>query len=146
MGAIKEVLKPTSKGYIRFRRGTDRIMMEHVVVWEKHFGKVPDGMQIHHIDGNKQNNDISNLQLVTPLEHKRIHEGCKLINGIWYKPCSCCGKYKPMDKENWYFSRGWINGRLCKPCFIQKSLAVRKELIAKGWKRKQSKARSIVNL
>ena len=29
---------------------------------------------VHHIDGNKLNNDISNLQVVTPEEHERIHE------------------------------------------------------------------------
>ncbi len=140
MGVIKGVLKPTSKGYIRFRRGTDRLKMEHVLVWERNYGEVPDGMQIHHIDGNKQNNDISNLQLVTPLEHKRIHEGCKFINGVWYKPCKCCGEYKPADEEHWYFSRGTINGRICKVCYIEKSLQTRKTLIARGWKRYKPKA------
>ena len=111
--------------------------MEHCLVWEKYFGEIPEGMQIHHIDGDKTNNDISNLQLVTPLEHKRIHEGCKLVMGIWYKPCRCCGQYKPIDKENWYFDRkGWIVNGICKPCSIAKSLATRKALIAKGWKRK----------
>lgn len=141
MNHRKEHVKPTKKGYIRTRRD-GRTLMEHVRVWESYFGKVPEGMQIHHIDGNKQNNDINNLQLVTPLEHKRIHEGCKLINGIWYKPCICCGEYKPVDKEHWYYKQGNISGRLCKPCFIQKSLALRKELIAKGWKRKVYKPKN----
>lgn len=129
--------KTTKKGYLRFRKDKNgKLRMEHSVVWEEHYGEIPQGMQIHHIDGNKTNNNIENLQLVTPLEHKRLHSGCKLINGVWYKPCSVCGEYKPCDKDNWYFSRGWINGTLCKKCYIKKSLEVRKKLIEKGWKRK----------
>ena len=58
--------KPTEKGYIRIGVNKKN-KMEHIIVWEKYFGKVPDGYQIHHIDGNKTNNDIKNLQLVTPL-------------------------------------------------------------------------------
>lgn len=129
--------KTTKKGYLRFRKDKNgKLRMEHNVVWEEHYGEIPQGMQIHHIDGNKTNNNIENLQLVTPLEHKRLHSGCKLINGVWYKPCSVCGEYKPCDKDNWYFSRGWINGTICKKCYIKKSLEVRKKLIEKGWKRK----------
>ena len=130
--------KLTEAGYIRFKYDkSGRNRFEHCVVWEEHNGPIPLGMFIHHIDFNKTNNDITNLLLVTPLEHKRLHEGCKLVDNVWWKPCAVCGEYKPCTKEYWYFSRGWINGRLCKKCFIIKSINVRKQLIANGWKRKQ---------
>lgn len=45
----------------------------HIYVWEKHNGKIPKGYQIHHIDGDKENNSIENLQLVTPKEHSKHH-------------------------------------------------------------------------
>jgi hypothetical protein len=129
--------KTTAKGYLRNSRTNDgKLKMNHVTVWEATHGPIPIGMQIHHKDHDKTNNDISNLQLVTPLEHKRIHSGCRIVNGEWEKPCSKCGQFKPCTPENWYFSRGWINGRICRVCFIEKSLQVRKELLAKGWKRK----------
>jgi hypothetical protein len=129
--------KTTKKGYLRYAKDDDgRLRFEHSIVWEKNFGKIPLGMQIHHKDFNKENNEPANLQLVTPLEHKRLHAGCKFINGEWYKPCKICGEYKKCDKENWYFSRGWINGKICRICFIKKSIKVRRELIKKGWKRK----------
>lgn len=47
----------------------------HIYVWEKHNGKVPKGYYVHHIDGNKTNNSIENLQLITPKEHNQHH--CK---------------------------------------------------------------------
>lgn len=45
----------------------------HRYVWEYYNGKIPDDCEIHHIDGNKDNNDISNLQCVTVGEHREIH-------------------------------------------------------------------------
>lgn len=45
----------------------------HRYVYEYHNGEIPDGYEVHHIDGDTDNNDISNLALVTKEEHKRIH-------------------------------------------------------------------------
>ena len=50
----------------------------HRNIYKQHFGAIPkdaDGksMDIHHIDGNHENNDISNLKLVTIKEHYDIH-------------------------------------------------------------------------
>lgn len=35
----------------------------HHLVWVEHRGSIPDGMYIDHRDGNKHNNEISNLRL-----------------------------------------------------------------------------------
>lgn len=37
----------------------------HRVVWENFMGKIKDGFEIDHIDGNKHNNNLKNLRLVT---------------------------------------------------------------------------------
>ena len=129
---------PTEKGYVRYQKDEDgRLRFEHCIVWEKANGKIPLGMQIHHIDFNRENNNIQNLKLVTPIEHKRIHEGCIVVDGEWHKPCAGCGEYKKCDSENWYFSRGWINGRLCKKCFVKKTVSDRRKRELNGWKRKE---------
>ncbi|MBR1807161.1 MAG: HNH endonuclease [Selenomonadaceae bacterium] len=45
----------------------------HRAVWLYCYGEIPDGYQIHHIDENIANNDISNLQCLTKEEHQRLH-------------------------------------------------------------------------
>jgi hypothetical protein len=43
-------------------------------IYEEHHGiKIPKFMEIHHIDGNHDNNNIANLKLVTLQEHYDIH-------------------------------------------------------------------------
>ena len=34
---------------------------------------IPKGLLVHHLDGNKKNNDINNLALITLTAHNRIH-------------------------------------------------------------------------
>ena len=45
----------------------------HRFVWRDHFGDIPDGCDIHHIDGDKSNNDISNLAMLPSEEHHKMH-------------------------------------------------------------------------
>ena len=62
----------TPKDYCRHSVGHTTILM-HKYVWEFYNGKIPKGYEVHHIDGNRANNDISNLQLLTSEEHKKLH-------------------------------------------------------------------------
>ena len=45
----------------------------HRDVWEFYKGPIPEGMHIHHIDGNTANNDISNLECCTKDAHWDEH-------------------------------------------------------------------------
>ena len=45
----------------------------HRIIWEVVNGEIPQGYDIHHIDGNRANNTISNLQLKESSEHKSHH-------------------------------------------------------------------------
>ena len=58
--------------YFRHPLGKTTILL-HRYVWEKHNCKIPDGYEIHHIDGNRANNDISNLQLISVHDHRLLH-------------------------------------------------------------------------
>src|SRR6056297_623440 len=105
------------KGYRRvWDTKQERLRMEHVVIWERAHGHIKDGQQIHHKDGDKLNNSLDNLIAVDTVTHKRLHSGCELRNGEWWKPCKVCGEYKPVSVEHWYLSReGWPQYGRCRP-------------------------------
>ena len=68
-------------GYkVLYNNGNSR--KEHILVMEQHIGrKLKLGEIVHHIDGNKTNNDISNLQLMTAQEHSRMHREKEINEG-----------------------------------------------------------------
>lgn len=45
----------------------------HQAIWIAHNGQIPENCEIHHIDFDKENNDISNLQCLSKYEHRRLH-------------------------------------------------------------------------
>ena len=121
-------IKTTKKGYLRvWDNDTGKAKMHHRIVWERFNGPVPEGMQVHHIDGNKINNDIGNLELLTPLEHKRIHSGCVIIGEKEYKPCGRCKRFKRIETD-YYKNRQWISD-ICKTCQKIKSAYYKKRKI-----------------
>lgn len=69
------------KGYYRcthYRPGKDKFRIVdtsvlHRDVWVYHNGPIPKGYVIHHIDLNKANNKVENLQMMSKQEHNRLH-------------------------------------------------------------------------
>lgn len=45
----------------------------HRYVWEYYNGAIPKGYHVHHKDHNKNNNELSNLELLTIKEHRKRH-------------------------------------------------------------------------
>ena len=45
----------------------------HRYVWEKEVGSIPKGFHVHHINGNKADNRIENLSIMTAKGHERLH-------------------------------------------------------------------------
>lgn len=59
--------RQTKGGHYSYNMGLQQ------AVWLYHNGEIPQGHEIHHIDENKANNDIENLQALTKSEHKKLH-------------------------------------------------------------------------
>lgn len=57
-------------GYYLNSTSRERI---HRAVWAHYNGPIPDGYAIHHIDEDKSNNCIENLQLISRSEHATLH-------------------------------------------------------------------------
>lgn len=98
LGKIKSFRKPgdgyirsmkNQKGdYLRFNlynsNGIRKTKGVHVLVASAFLGEIPPGWQVHHMDGNKQNNSVANLEIVCPKEHreetKRMHP--QIVTGM----------------------------------------------------------------
>lgn len=51
--------------------GVKKRYYAHRVIWEMHFGEIPKGLCIDHIDGDGLNNRLSNLRLVSLSDNQR---------------------------------------------------------------------------
>jgi hypothetical protein len=77
-GIVKEngvlMKRETDKKYRLRSIGNGKMKQEHRIVMEEYLGRelLPTEI-VHHIDGNKLNNDISNLMIVSNSEHMKIH-------------------------------------------------------------------------
>ena len=87
----------------------------HILVWQEAYCIKPSGHDIHHIDFDKANYALDNLQLLTQSDHKRVHAGWVMTDGKWtHKPCNGCETIQPLG--NFYGRKGYTPTALCKPC------------------------------
>lgn len=72
-GSLKK-FKTNRKGYLFTNFYYNGKLNTHViqrVIWQAFVGYVPDGYEIDHIDNNRQNNSMSNLQLLTKSQNNQ---------------------------------------------------------------------------
>ncbi len=71
----------------------------HRYIWEQKYGRIRRGCVVHHIDHNKHNNDISNLQMVTIKQHRRLHNAHLINRDKQEFVCVTCGvKYMSLNQ------------------------------------------------
>ncbi|MGR3315405.1 MAG: HNH endonuclease signature motif containing protein [Roseovarius indicus] len=113
-------------GYIHLGLDDGRIVAEHRHVWERANGPIPEGYQIHHLDSDRTNNKLRNLEALLPGDHKRAHCGhWKDVGGRWWKRCRVCCRALPEDD---YPTKRYVDGVRktrgnCKACERDRSRA-----------------------
>ena len=93
-------------------------MWLHRLVYETYFGKIEEGYDIHHIDEDKTNNNINNLQKLLHEEHCRLH-GTEIIDDK-VMICPQCGKeflWTAQKQKNFKrnLSKKIKSNKICQP-------------------------------
>jgi hypothetical protein len=75
---VEKAFKEKKPEYMLINLRGDQPERLHRLVWMLAHGPIPDGYQVHHIDGQRWNNSLDNLELMTISEHTRIHSHEKI--------------------------------------------------------------------
>lgn len=80
-GSIAGCQAPSGYVMIKFM---GRSIRAHHVIWEMHYGPIPEGKQIDHRDGVRSNNRPSNLRLATHAQNMRNKKriGANQLRGV----------------------------------------------------------------
>lgn len=72
--------KPTKEAHVfvdpqgyKCMANSDTVIRLHRTIWQTHYGEIPPGWEVHHIDGNKANNMLENLLCLPRAEHRKLH-------------------------------------------------------------------------
>jgi len=79
-------------------------VLHHRIIMENHLGRLLDASEIvHHVDGNKKNNCIDNLELTCQSEHARRHSstGRKMC----ILKCPQCGEEFHRERSQTFLSK-----------------------------------------
>lgn len=123
----------------------DGYVPEHRLVIETIIGRFvnPKVELVHHKDTNKQNNNPSNLQLVSFKEHRRIHDGWIRQNGKWWKPCKACNRVLLVTARNFHRRRSGKFFHTCVPCARKNALSFYHN--NNGMERQRERRRRVAN-
>lgn len=80
----------STRGYVRVYVGPGRRDLEHRVVWTQTYGPIPPGLHLHHLNGEKTDNRLENLALVTNRGHQALHREKRAANPRWAVGHACC--------------------------------------------------------
>lgn len=73
----------------------------HRVIWEDHNGPIPYENIVHHIDGNPDNNNLSNLACIPLRDHLSKYHGEGKYKNAKERSCDRCGStFKAKTKRS----------------------------------------------
>lgn len=85
-----------------------KLIKAHKMVWYAFAGEIPSGMQINHINGNKRDNRIENLEIVSGRDNvnhahlgrkqSSMFPGVHKYKGRWQAACTIEGKQRHIGR------------------------------------------------
>lgn len=100
--------------YRAYNKKTGKGVSYPRLLMENYLGrKLDKNEDVHHIDEDKSNNDISNLEVIDHVKHEKMHNPRK----IWYdefRKCPICGKtfqWTDTKQKSFYGNRNRIKKR-----------------------------------
>ena len=60
-------------GYWQISSGPNQGKLLHRLIYEEHYGPIPEGFHIHHLDNDKTNCSPENLLLLSKSNHHKLH-------------------------------------------------------------------------
>ena len=90
-------------------------VLEHRIVMENHLCRLLNSNEIvHHKDGNKKNNHISNLEIMTNSEHSKMHSS--IGRTMIVLKCPWCKKVFVKEKRQTHLLKGGEYTTCSKQC------------------------------
>lgn len=98
----------------------------HQWIWFNHHGKQPKGYHLHHKNGDKSDNRIDNLELISASRHSSIHMQCPERKKF---AAENCNRIRPLTKKwhasvegrKWHIAHGilcWKDKKLIEICCL----------------------------
>lgn len=72
----------------------------HIKWWKKHNLLPKKGYEIHHKNGDHQDNRMCNLQMVTASEHAKLHGLKRTLAATKTMKCAFCKKFNVVGKQS----------------------------------------------
>lgn len=97
-----------------------KLVLEHRFIMEQHLGRKLDKNEVvHHINGNKEDNRVENLEILTASQHAIEHAKERVQSSTIELNCPSCNKkfQKKMNKYRYAIKMGYKSiycSRKCK--------------------------------
>jgi predicted Zn-ribbon and HTH transcriptional regulator len=117
---VKSRYENTSNGYVKLWLSDGRVIEEHRFRMEQHLGRrLHRNEVVHHLDGDRKNNAIENLEVVTRSAHRGVHaEGETMIR----LACALCGRVfeRTAQQVRFKLRHGQVNFYCDRKCMSRK--------------------------